>query len=262
MKKPNRLAGKLIYALSDDIGTRIFKVRGVDKSPVYSICHEGVSAIVSDIHTPRVRPERRNLMTHQSVLKTVGELDINILPMRFGVIAQNAKRVMEMLSRNRESILEQTERVAGKVEMGLRLKWDVDNIYEFFVTTHPELRDARDEMVNSSMNDSRDLQIQLGRMFDRILQEERETHAARVEEVFEGVCHEIRMNDPKGEEELLNLACLLPSGEVKRFEKAVFEASKLFDNSFLFDYSGPWAPHNFVDLNLAQGSQKDNKQTA
>jgi hypothetical protein len=30
----------------------------------------------------------------------------------------------------------------------------------------------------------------------------------------------------------------------------VFAAAKLFDNNFTFDYSGPWAPHNFVELEL------------
>jgi hypothetical protein len=35
-----------------------------------------------------------------------------------------------------------------------------------------------------------------------------------------------------------------------RFEDGVLEAAKLFDNNFLFDYNGPWAPHNFVDIEL------------
>jgi hypothetical protein len=35
-----------------------------------------------------------------------------------------------------------------------------------------------------------------------------------------------------------------------RFEEGVFEAAKLFDNNYTFDYNGPWAPHNFVELDL------------
>jgi len=48
----------------------------------------------------------------------------------------------------------------------------------------------------------------------------------------------------------MNLACLVPCQAQAEFEQEVFEAAKLFDNHFAFDYNGPWAPHNFVDLEL------------
>jgi hypothetical protein len=48
----------------------------------------------------------------------------------------------------------------------------------------------------------------------------------------------------------MSLACLVPRDGQDRFEEGIFAAAKLFDNNFTFDYNGPWAPHNFVDLNL------------
>jgi hypothetical protein len=41
--------------------------------------------------------------------------------------------------------------------------------------------------------------------------------------------------------------------EASEFESAVLRAAKLFDNDFAFDYNGPWAPHNFVQVNLNSG---------
>jgi len=38
----------------------------------------------------------------------------------------------------------------------------------------------------------------------------------------------------------------------RRFRPAVFAAAQLFDNHFSFDFSGPWAPHNFVEIDLEQ----------
>jgi hypothetical protein len=35
-----------------------------------------------------------------------------------------------------------------------------------------------------------------------------------------------------------------------QFEADVFEVAKQFDNNFALDYNGPWAPHNFVDVDL------------
>jgi hypothetical protein len=49
----------------------------------------------------------------------------------------------------------------------------------------------------------------------------------------------------------MNLACLVKRGALPKFETAIFEAAKLFDNNYSFDYNGPWAPHNFVELDLS-----------
>ncbi len=48
----------------------------------------------------------------------------------------------------------------------------------------------------------------------------------------------------------MNLACLVRREAQEQFEAGVFEAAKLFDNNFTFDYNGPWAPHNFVELDI------------
>ena len=97
---------------------------------------------------------------------------------------------------------------------------------------------------------TQDDKIEVGRVFDRMLMEDREAHAQRVEEILSPHCAEIRRSKPRNEREAVTLACLVPREGQERFEAAVFEAAKLFDNNYAFDYNGPWAPHNFVDLTL------------
>jgi hypothetical protein len=36
----------------------------------------------------------------------------------------------------------------------------------------------------------------------------------------------------------------------EKYEAAIFKAANLFDNNFSFDYNGPWAPYNFVEMDL------------
>lgn len=136
------------------------------------------------------------------------------------------------------------------MEMGLRVIWDVPNIFEYFVDTHPELRAARDRFLTGHRAPTQDDKIELGRLFEHLLTEDRSLHAGRVEEVLSAYCVEIKPNKPRNEREVVNLACLVDRDRGAGFEAAVFDAAKLFDNSFAFDYSGPWAPHNFVDLSL------------
>jgi hypothetical protein len=48
----------------------------------------------------------------------------------------------------------------------------------------------------------------------------------------------------------MNLVCLVGRDQEEQLEKAIYKAAGLFDNNFSFDYNGPWAPHNFVDIDL------------
>lgn len=248
----NSSRGKLIYALTDageGAGEQIYKVHGIGNATVYSIDQGAVAAVVSDIHSIKVRPERRNLMAHRAVLAHLLEQG-SVLPMRFGVIAANADAVRALLGANREAIADQLQRVRNRIEMGLRVSWDVANIYEYFVGMHPLLREARDRLLQQGDSANRDEKIEVGRMFDHLVGEAREQYTEQVMDVMRRYCEEVMANPAKKEKEVMNLACLIERDAQAEFERGVFEASKLFNNDYLFDYNGPWAPHNFVDLDL------------
>jgi hypothetical protein len=136
------------------------------------------------------------------------------------------------------------------VEMGLRVSWDVPNIFEYFVNTHKDLRAARDRFLGPYQNPSQEDKIELGRLFDHLLNEDRQNFTEKVEEILSGYCREIKRNKCRTESEVMSLACLVGRNAQARFEEGVFEAAKLFDNNYTFDYNGPWAPHNFVELDL------------
>jgi hypothetical protein len=170
--------------------------------------------------------------------------------MSFGTIADNAAAVRRILLRNRKTLTEQLERVSGKVEMGLRVTWDVPNIFEYFVTTNAELRSARDRLLGSNREPTQEDKIEIGRMFDSCLNETRDEHAEVVQRALGPVCAELLANPCRNETEVMNLACLVSADEMEAFETQVLEAAKRFDNNFAFDYNGPWAPHNFVSLDL------------
>src|SRR5271157_5821214 len=131
---------KYIYAIIAAGFPDGLAVPGIGGYPLSIIAEGRVAAVVSDIGSARIRPERRNLGAHQNVLKTLMDLSSAPLPMSFGIVGQSSADVRRMLARNQGAILEQLQRVAGKAEMGLRVRWDVPNIFEFFVDTHAELR--------------------------------------------------------------------------------------------------------------------------
>src|ERR1035441_5803502 len=240
-----------LYAIVAGGESRLYPSLGIDGRDVYTVTEGRLSAVVSGLAGPKVRPQRANLAAHQAVLKRL-MADTTPLPMAFGTIAASPQAIRGILVRTHRPFEEQLHRVAGKVEMGLRVAWDVPNIFEYFVNTHAELRLARDRLVGTRHEFTQEEKIELGRMFDRLLNDDREDHTRKVEHVLAPVCVEFKPNQCRNEHEVMNLACLGGRSRQEEFSAGVFAAAKRFDNNFSFDYSGPGAPHNFVELDLEQ----------
>jgi len=254
--------GKILYALCAADATKPnYNVRGLESAPVYAIDQSGIRAIVSDTLSVRLRPERSNISAHQRVLKSL-TTDRTVLPMRFGVLARDASAVEKLLATNIQSINEHFERLNGRVEMGLRVSWDVTNIYEHFVALHPVLAEGRDEIWSrySGSSARREEKIQLGNLYEALRTADREDAAEKVKDILFNYCEDIVENPVKREKDVINLACLVERSRLEEFSSGVFEASKAFDNSYLFDYTGPWAPHNFINLDLHAPTK--NKKTS
>jgi hypothetical protein len=244
--------GKILYALCRADDTRPnHSLRGLESAPVYTIDQSGIRAIVSDTLSARLRPNRSNISAHQRVLKSL-TTDTTVLPMRFGVLARDAGAVERLLATNMESINEHFERLNGRVEMGLRVSWDVTNIYEHFVALHPTLAAGRDQIWSQHSGNSarREEKIQLGNMYEALRTADRQDAAEKVKDILFDYCDDIVENPVKREKDVINLACLIERSKLDEFVNGVFEASKAFDNSYIFDYTGPWAPHNFIELDL------------
>ena len=249
---PGRTAAdtrKYLYAVIARGSQENYGPSGIGGGVVYTIAKGRVAAVVSDLPQEKIRPERRHLSVHQEVLRRLLE-ETTPLPVSFGIIAESARAVEKILSTNQTAFLEQLECVTGKVEMGLRVTWDVPNIFEYFVNTHPELKAARDRFLGRERVPTQEEKMELGRLFDHLLQEDRELYTDKVESVLSPYCSQTKPNNCRDEREVMNLACLVGNRARAEFEAGILKAAQLFDNSFAFNYNGPWAPHNFVTMNL------------
>ena len=242
--------GKYLYAIIPAGKKHDYGEIGINGGRVYLISDEHVSAVVSDFNDGKIRPERRHLAAHQNVLKNIMKEE-SPLPISFGMIAESTEEIRRIISLNWKSFENQLKRVNGKVEMGMRVVWDVPNIFEYFVNVHKELRIMRDKLLGGSRNPTQDDKIEVGRLFDWFLKEDREELTQKVIDGLESSCFEITQLPLRNEKDVMNLACLIARESVeKSFETAICEIAQDFDNNFTFDFNGPWAPHNFVNVEL------------
>jgi hypothetical protein len=242
--------GRYLYAIADAVEAHsTYGNIGINGAAVYVIPQGSVAAVVSDIGERRIRPERKNLAAHNIVVKRLME-ETTVLPVAFGTIADSNKAILRILTENNATFVEQLKLVRGKVELGLRVVLDVPNIFEYMVKHHQELADLRDEVIGKQRGPSQTEKIEMGRLFDHLLTQDREQHAETVIDVLTPRCVEIKVNPSREEKEVMHLACLVERDAQKTFEDGVFEAANRFDNNFSFDFNGPWAPHHFVSVAL------------
>jgi len=244
-----QVGGTYLYAvLADTPGLGGWGPMGVEGGEVYCVTAGAVSAVVSRVSRARLRPERKHLLAHQAVLKRLME-HVTVLPAVFGLVARSDETVRALLLESQGLFQEQLARVAGKVEMGLKVSWSPPELFEYFVEVHPELAAVRDQLKGRDGVGREEL-IEVGKLFARIRDADRQLHGERVASVLEARGIELKWNPPKGEREVVNLSCLVPREALGTFEQWVAVAAAGFDDHFTFEFNGPWAPHSFTELAL------------
>jgi hypothetical protein len=239
-----------LYAFAADGLTAPEEPIGIAESAIHIVEHEGLVAVLSEYEGARIRPQRANLAAHKKVLDACMAQE-TVLPVKFGHLANRKADIVNLLKKNKKPIREQLADVKGHIEMGLRVLWDVPNVFEYFITKSPELRQERDRLFPPHREPRQHEKIAIGQYFEQILNAERETHAAHIEEFLNPVCRRVKRLVPARQvSEVVQFACLVPRNHEKTFEKAIFDAAADFDNDYAFDFNGPWAPHNFVELDL------------
>jgi hypothetical protein len=247
--RPAAQLGCYVYAIIGAADGVALPCAGIDGGVVRLLHSGGLAAVVSELPNRKLRPERRRVAAHHAVLKHL-LASCTVLPLAFGVIAESRDSVSRILDANQEACAAELERLGGAVEMGLRVVWDVPNLFEYFLALRPELRALRDELFRGGQEPGRDALIDLGRRFEHLRGEERAACEARVRGLLAPCCREVRPAPPRSENEVTSLACLVGRDGRAAFERGVFEAARHFDNHLAFDLNGPWPPYSFLEVTL------------
>ena len=222
---------------------------GVGGNDVELVVEGPLAAIVSQIGAGKVRPQRANLAAHHRILRDLAQQQ-PVLPVVFGTLTGNEGELRRVLRRNQGTLAGLLDRLQDKVEMGLKVYWDLPNVFEYFVATHQELESMRNRLFRPGRTPTMEEKVELGERFVSLLQQARERHTRRVKESLAEYCVEVRGIDPGEERMILKLACLVEKDRQGQWEEGVKQAATLFDDHYRFDYNGPWPPYNFADIDL------------
>jgi hypothetical protein len=240
--------GAYLYGFTDHTFQPPPDLRGLAGAPVRAVAFKHVAAIVSRHPVQPLMPSRANVEPHHRVVRHVSG-QATLVPAAFGHIGDTEAAIVDVVRANYDAIRDEIARLAGKCEMGLTLSWRVDNIFEFLVNGHRELRDERDR-VFGRRHPSFSEKLQVGGLFEKTMMQERERLTKRLLAAFESIASETVTRPARQEKTICQAALLIDRDQTTEFSDALRAAAALFDGNFALEYNGPWPPYSFVRLRL------------
>ena len=208
-------------------------------------------AIVSECPLDNVRAERKHLAATQRVLGALNA-KFDLLPMTFGTVTKSEEELRRFLNDNHEALLSQMQRVSGSVEMALRLSLDVPDPIAFLVERTPALKAARDRTFRARHKPSHDDRIRLGpAVSTKRSPDYREALTGQVlATIGERMFGKHQASDERRKADRQSRDPRATRRTSKRSKRQSTYAAAQIDDDVVFNLSGPWPPHNFVQLNV------------
>src|SRR5579859_1670977 len=216
---------------------------------VYTVNYQDIAAVVSNTSVYIFEPTRENALAHEHVIETVMK-NHTIIPMSFGTVFRTDDDIREVLKSIYPSLKDVLNQMAGKLEFGLKVNWDRDQIIEDIKRDDEEIRQFHQEIIRKHLQSTYLARMQLGRMIDKALAERSIQYVREIYEALRGVCVASRDNQPIGDKMIMNAAFLVEREREPEFDEAVNTIAKKYGQRLKFKYTGPWPPYNFVNIRL------------
>ena len=216
---------------------------------VYTVNYQDIAAVVSNTSVYIFDPTRENALAHEHVIETVMK-NHTIIPMSFGTVFRTDEDIREVLKSIYPSLKDVLHQMAGKLEFGLKVNWDRDQIIEDIKQEDEEIRQFHQEIIRKHLQSTYLARMQLGRMIDKALAERSIGYVREIYEALRNVCVASRDNQPIGDKMIMNAAFLVEREREMEFDSAVNKIARKYGQRLKFKYTGPWPPYNFVNIRL------------
>lgn len=242
--------GKYIYGFIEEPQPRTFNFPGIGEAKVNTINHQELAAIVSDIELQEIDPTRKNVRAHTVVQDELLK-EYTILPMGFGMMANNEDNVRTLLEENYDGLMGELERLAGKIEVELKVFWDQEAMMKELEGGSKELSRIKERIkAASSPVEAQRLMVEGGKLVERVAVAWKTKYAQRAYDHLRTLSFDACVNNPVGVKNILNASFLIDKSRESQFKDGVHKLDSEYRGKLNFKYVGPLPPYNFVNLKL------------
>ena len=245
--------GKYLYCIIPCQEERTFDAVaiGSEDGVVHTVCHKGLTVVVSDSPVKQYESTRKNMMAHERVVETIMR-EFTLLPVRFGTVTDSTSTledVEKLLSTRFEEFNRLLRDMEGKVELGLKAFWrDEKAVFEEIVAENADIRRLRKSLSGKPPEAIRFEGIPLGRMVKEALDRKRSQEAAKILLPLQPIAQRVRENDTLVDRAIVNAAFLVDRKREQDFDQAIRRLDEKLGNRVAFKYVGPVPSYNFVNI--------------
>lgn len=247
-KKTLAPTGKYLYCIIKEKIKKIFDgAKGMDGKKVYTISYNNLSAVVSDSEIKEYPLTKDNLLTHQKTIEEVMK-NYTVLPVAFGVIAENETTIKEKLLKPKcVELLENLSGLDDKIAVGLKGLWlDMAKTFQELVEENPEIKKLKEQNGNIILD--RDQTIEIGKLVGASLALKKEEEKERILKTFKEIADDFKENRIFGDQMLFNAVFLVSKRKAKLFDQKARNLDKKYNGRIHFKYVGPIPPFDFVKI--------------
>ena len=243
--------GRYVYGIVEAREPAAFGKIGIGGAGemVYLVKYLDIAAVVSKTSVYIFDPTRENALAHEHVIETVMKT-YTIIPMSFGTVFRTDDDIREVLKSIYSSLKDVLNQMAGKLEFGLKVNWDREQIIEELKQDDEEIRQFHQEIIRKHLQSTYLARMQLGRMIDKAMAERSTQYVREIYEALRSVCVASRDNQPIGDKMIMNAAFLVERNREAEFDGVVNRIARKYGKRLKFKYTGPWPPYNFVNIRL------------
>jgi hypothetical protein len=222
---------------------------GAAGDQVYTLAYRDIAGVVSNTSVFIFDPTRENALAHEHVVETVMRSH-TIIPMSFGTVFRTDDDIYQVLKSIYPSLKDVLNQMEGKVEFGLKVTWERDQIIDELQREDEEIHRFHQEITRKHLQSTYFARMQLGRMIEKSLSERAGEYVREIYQALRPYCVASKDNKPIGDKMILNAAFLIERDKEAQFDAAINSIAEKFGNRLNFKYTGPWPPYNFVNIRL------------
>ncbi len=206
--------GKYVYCvISADGERKNFGDSGIaDTGEVYAFPYKEFAAVVSDSPMKEYEARDENIKAHEEVVRKILDKEDTVLPVAFNMVFKDKRTLLVTMNKARKALRKAYETVDSKVELGIKA-----------ILTKDAIKSKKGGFVKNFESD--------------------------LLNTLDGKFASLKRLDLFSDRLALNMAFLVDRAKIEEFSEAIESLHTRYD-SLKIQYSGPWAPYNFVDIRI------------
>ena len=238
-----------VYGILEESNLKNFDVIGVGKNKVFTINHQDLAAVVSNIKGMEIDPTRKNLLAHTQVQELLLK-EYTIIPMSFGVITQSTETINKMLEENYLNFKQELKRLSEKIEIELKVYWNKEAIKDEIENDHKYKQITNKIAKESCQAVKQDLLIEVGQMVEAVVLKWKNVIGRDIYDNLASIAADACTNKSNEMTNILNASFLVGKSEEKEFREKAYSLDAKYNNKVDIKYIGPLPPYNFLQVEL------------